>query len=286
MNKNFRTWLKNQNINVIEGSYYRQEANGYVHFYYLSPQKDNFNTVMFIHGTGNDGLFLTENLFSTLIKDGYNIFTFDIDGHGSKSTSKLFHAQLESCILSAYNQLVNKIGTPNGLHIIGYSVGGLLALQELSKRRIPIQKLICIATPFHLSLKPKQIYKEIFTLTQKDFYNFARTWGIYSLFPAFGPFNRRRFPIRMGNRSEGSWSYINFMKKFIHEKDWTDLDINGSDQLMGLFGKKDLIADTKKAVETFKHWQQSELIVVPNATHFSITLSGQALGHITKFLQA
>ncbi len=285
MNKNFRTWLKNQNIDVIEGSYYREEATGYVYFYYLSRKKDNSKTIMFIHGTGNDGLFLTESLFKTLIEAGYNIFTFDIDGHGFKSTSRLFQTHLESCILSAYKQLVTIIGSPNTLYIIGYSVGGLIGLQELSKRRIPIQGLVCIATPFKLTLKPNKIYKELFTLTQKEFYDFARHWGIRSLFPAFGPFNRKRFPIRLGHRPNGSWSYIKFVKQFINERNWVDLNIKASDRLMGLFGEEDFIADTKKAAEIFKSWQQSNLIIVPNANHYNITLSGQALGHIVKFLE-
>lgn len=284
MNKNFRTWLKSANIDVKEGSYYRQEAEGHVHFYHLSPPKNNSQTVIYIHGTGNDGSFLTENLFSLLIKDGYNIFTFDIDGHGSRSTSKLFGHHLDSCIFSAYKQLCKIAEEPEQLHMIGYSIGGLLALKEFSRRRIPIDKLVSIATPFHLKLQLKKIYKELFTLTQKEFYSFGRRWGINALLPAFGPFNRKRFPIRLAEQNHMPWGYINFVEEFANNTAWKNLTINASDVILGIFGKQDHIVDLEKAIEIFGKWQQSDLIILPRANHYSIAINNQALGYVSNFL--
>lgn len=103
-------------------------------------------TIILCHGalgSKND----LENLKLALSNNGFNVHSFSFSGHGAKDFETdfgiyQFSVELESFILS------NKLIKPS---IIGYSMGGYVALYLASRSSANVDKIITLATKFNWS---------------------------------------------------------------------------------------------------------------------------------------
>lgn len=272
----FKKWLFHNNISIHQGCYNRND--GKVHYYLLTPAKPQGDIVIFLHGTGNDSGFLVEGQFSELLKNNYTIFTFDLDGHGKYSTTKLNLDTIDDLAAPAIAFCKNRI--KNGsekIHLIGLSLGGLLAMYARNQYYKEIGHTICIAPPFQLKIGLKVITNEILTVLDKHVWDYGRKWGFQSLIPAIGPVGRRRYPIRMVQEQgdQAGFSYVTMIKQYVQYQQENSFFLRPEtvENLTLIFGKNDYIANIKDAQKWVKRDLNISMFEIARANHFDITIN-------------
>lgn len=169
-------------------------------------------TVIFFHGTGNDHLFGMYTLFERILNEGYHIFTLDLDGHGLHSSTSFSPSSLHDCCIDIV-RFVQKTWPEDTLHLLGYSLGGALILQDAQKVQEHIQSIMLLGVPFELSLDQQSILGELKAPLSNNLWNYAKRWGVTRVLPAFGPILRPIYPLRM--RHGGSLSYLKAVQQWL-----------------------------------------------------------------------
>src|SRR6476469_2354660 len=79
--------LEKDGFSIDEGQYARSSGGDSAYLLIEHPNKNKLSILF--HGTGNDLLFTWQALIEALLKAGRSVLTFDLDGHGVKSSSTL-----------------------------------------------------------------------------------------------------------------------------------------------------------------------------------------------------
>jgi len=183
-----------QQVQLLEGNYSRPQAGGSTHYYHFRPHSPITGSVLFAHGAGNDGLFPQTSLFALLLEAGFEVFTFDIDGHGRKSSTLFDTENIHSCIAQAFNEFTHHCSHPRKF-FIGYSLGACLMFSFLNKHMIPIESFAFISMPIRLRPSLVHYWQEIMFLQSPSLWKEFKHWGSQLL--NFGPSRRDIYPFRM-----------------------------------------------------------------------------------------
>ena len=128
-------------------------------FYVLDKKNDI--PIVFIHGVG-----LNHKIWEPQIKVFENTFlAYDILGHGKTPLSK------ENISFDDFsNQLTNLIDELNmkKIHLVGFSIGSLIARNFASKYSDRLESLILLCSIFRRTEKQQQIVKDRFELAKKS----------------------------------------------------------------------------------------------------------------------
>ena len=246
MHRSFHRFLSNKGIKTNGGMNPLLHCSGSAQWTFIQsniePKKSTVRKplAIFVHGTGNDRVFLTYDLFLQLLKNGISIFTFDLDGHGQKGSS-LFHEKEILNLFDSWLPLIREQHSEFNLHLIGNSLGGLLSANYLAKNtEHPFQTLTLLATPENIQIGKDVVLPEISTIFQAEYYSYLRRWGIKDSIPALGKFNRKRYPIRFEISSQDH--YIDAVSKLSERiplsKSLKKIDI----PVLAIYGHNDFIA--------------------------------------------
>ena len=128
-------------------------------FYILDKKNDV--PIVFIHGVG-----LNHKIWEPQINVFKNTFlAYDILGHGKTPLNK------ENLSFDDFsNQLINLIDELNigRIHLVGFSIGSLIARNFASKYSDRLESLILLCSIFKRTEKQKQIVKDRFELARKS----------------------------------------------------------------------------------------------------------------------
>ena len=128
-------------------------------FYILDKKNDV--PIVFIHGVG-----LNHKIWEPQINVFENTFlAYDILGHGKTPLNK------ENLSFDDFsNQLINLIDELNigRIHLVGFSIGSLIARNFASKYSDRLESLILLCSIFKRTEKQKQIVKDRFELARKS----------------------------------------------------------------------------------------------------------------------
>ena len=250
---------------------------------FLKSKGNPSQTIVFFHGTGNDHLFGMYPLFEALLNLGFNIFTFDLDGHGSQSSTKIsikgFHSTAKTSLTFF------KISWPEqSIHLLGNSLGGLVALEGLSTK-LPVQSLTLLGVPRYISVSPSSIVPELLSPAYLSFLSYLGKWQ-GSVLPSFGNFNRKNFPIRIARQSKPGLSYIPLIQEITNSFQWPEHAEMIPESCLSIFGGLDLIASEKDWQGPLRDHMNIE--VVKGCNHFILPFHNHSieliLGHFRKFL--
>jgi len=128
-------------------------------FYILDKKNDV--PIVFIHGVG-----LNHKIWEPQINVFKNTFlAYDIPGHGKTPLNK------ENITFDDFsNQLINLIDELNikKIHLVGFSIGSLIARNFASKYSDRLESLILLCSIFKRTEKQQQIVKDRFELAKKS----------------------------------------------------------------------------------------------------------------------
>ncbi len=131
-------------------------------FYKFNKVNDK-NVIVFIHGVG-----LTNEMWNyqlDFFKDDYSVLTYDLLGHGETpiKKTKFNFDQYSKQLLNLINELnLNKI------HLVGFSLGALIARDFASKHSDRLSSLIIHASIYKRSEEQKRVVINRFNIAKMD----------------------------------------------------------------------------------------------------------------------
>ncbi len=238
----------------------------------VSNELQSANLIIFSHGTGNDLFFPYKNLFRKLVLNtDCDVLTYDLDGHGDKSTTTLdptrifkFLPFLVQNLHLFFDEKYQKI------ILIGHSLGACLSLSAaLNCFENKIAMIVAISPPWSLAFKNPPVLEELAGFLKPSVLKQIFTYGPYGIIPAFGRFKRKRFPIKLENSSSDFYYYLptvrmildSTQKEFAAKKCTTPVAI--------ISGNQDRIANFKEIPQFKQCFESAKIIEMPNENHFS-----------------
>ena len=268
-----------------------RRENGRSNGWLFKSGKNTDKLVILVHGTGNDALVPYLSIIASLLKSGFAVFTFDLDGHGRHSTTSLCFYRLSSCLPDAIESCHGRWKFKS-FYLLGHSFGGVLILQYLKRvyHRKPAA-VVMISTPVRLTLGIKDMLSELASLKRSSVYRQAWKYGLAYTIPAVGPFKRNRFPIRFLDSDDHSkMSYIRFVREYT-EGVFKNLEavqeFNEKSFFIPLllcYGGADRLTPSSHGKEIGKRWDNSFQVEAKGETHFSTIFSSIVENSIVNFL--
>ncbi len=126
-------------------------------------------TILFLYGFGAN-ILMVDQFAPFLAKHNYTVLTIDYPGHGYSPKIKNISIELITKLLIELLKYLNE----NNIILIGYSFGGIVALDFYKEYYINIEKLVLIHTSYYFKNSLyKKIVLNIFEILLKRFYDFT-----------------------------------------------------------------------------------------------------------------
>jgi pimeloyl-ACP methyl ester carboxylesterase/uncharacterized membrane protein HdeD (DUF308 family) len=115
---------------------------------YVRSDTGNGDPLILLHGMFGDGTQWEK--ITKILKDDYRVIVVDLLGHGkSPRPKKADYTDKEH--VEALNNTIEKLGIKSRLTVVGYSMGGAVALAFASTYPQKVSELYLISTPFYLT---------------------------------------------------------------------------------------------------------------------------------------
>lgn len=264
---------------------YPRDSGGDTVAYRISPANAARAAVLVLHGAGNDALFGFVGTFKRLHLAGYEVFTFDIDGHGRSSTTRFSPGGVRSAVEAALRQC----GAPERrlpLHGLGVSLGGALLLHALPglSGRLCSATLVC--APLSIRLSGKSILAELHPRILRTIWREREHSGITGLIPSFGPFRRATFPLRLENEPPpGSFGYVRSLNEALQEMELEDAARSADLPVLLIHGGRDRVVPIDQAERLAALLPHSTLLRLEEETHLSVPLAPAATAALLDWVE-
>lgn len=236
----------------------------------LTPPGALTGRVVFAHATGNDAFYPHATLLEAALESRFEVFVFDLDGHGVESDTSLSRAGARGMIAEALAAAARNVPAVS-THLVGQSLSAACALAEAADG-LPIESLTMISLPHRLALSPWSAVSELATLMRPCFWTLAKAYGLGGLMPAMGPLGRTRFPVRLADARRQAWRYPGEVAALIHALDLDAAVKRLKIPALLIHGACDAIAPLDQAVALATRMPAGQIAVLAGATHFSTPL--------------
>lgn len=268
--------FKHKNLNV-----YGRDKSRYDRAYFFYGDFVAKRNVVFVHGTGNDALFQTYDLFFRLLESGYNVASFDLDGHGAVGQSYFDSETILASTIEKIEQLLGQ-SLDDSCTIIGNSLGGCLVSQALADGFLKnVDSVVLVAVPFCVKISPLLAAKELASLVYADLWSQISRWSAKDLLPAIGRFNRRKFPIRFSEQ-KSDLKYIEIVSKIIEKYPVHKSMERHELKTLAVYGDEDLLAYPHRDIDDLPNVRQRFV----NSNHFMMLYQPSTIDLILDFLEA
>jgi pimeloyl-ACP methyl ester carboxylesterase len=281
-----QSWCESSGAIFATCGYARGTKAGYVDAILVRPDGRARGLIVYVHGTGNDHIYPQISLFQQLVKAGYAVFSFDLDGHGRNSSTKFDPDSIADAVECAVNAAESNIpGLP--IFLIGHSLGGAAALAYLSSAERDIAGVILVSVPLHVPMAVKPFVGELRSLQSISTFVQIRNYGPWGIIPAFGPFKRGQYPVRHTKtigRLPNSMTYVDEVQRAFEILDVSEAAKSVDAPSLLIYGERDGIAPLRHGEKLFDSLGECELFAVPKETHFSTLLSKATENKIVNWL--
>jgi pimeloyl-ACP methyl ester carboxylesterase len=278
--RRFRDWAEREKVRIERVAYSR--SGGETTAFRLVPPREPRAVVVICHGAGNDAMFGFIGLFRELLTHGFEIFTFDLDGHGRFSTTRWSGDTASSAIAHAVERSGVR-GRHVPLHLVGISLGGSLLIHAL--RDLPAASAAVIAAPLRIAFSPRTVFREIGWRSIQTLWRERQHYGLLGLVPAFGPFKRSVYPIRLGPSTKGRFGYIQQMNDTLENLDIERAAAAVIAPTLLVYGERDLTAPAEHGRVLQRALRTSELQILPSGTHLSTPVAPETIRSVIGWFQ-
>lgn len=274
--RSFRRWCEGARVEWRTTRYARPEAGGETFGHRFSPAAAARGAVLVVHGGGNDALFVLTGLFSELLGRDFEVFSFDVDGHGRGNTTSLSAAAASTSIESALEEWGERIaGLP--LHTIGISLGGSILLHSLPRLRRRVASAALLCAPMRVHLSWHAIHRELGFAMLQTLWRERKRYGLTGLIPSFGPFRRTIYPLRLARPAgPGAFGYVAILNDILDELELPAAAEEVLTPVLLVYGGRDLLVPPDQGRRLEGLLAASELLVLERDTHLSTPLAPPA----------
>jgi alpha-beta hydrolase superfamily lysophospholipase len=278
-------WLAGEGARLERVRYARPEARGETEAWRIVPAEARARVVA-AHGAGNDALYPQVALFKALVREGVEIFSFDIDGHGAASTTVFAPDAVPSAVTAAVE--VAERGRPDlPLHLVGHSFGGSLVLHAMAAGAAPhAASAIAISAPVEVALGLRVALGELggflraATLGQREHY------GMWGTVPAVGPLKRGAYPIRGAAENGAPFAYVAAIRSLLARLDLPRIAGDVAAPVLLVYGTADRLVPLAQGRMLADLIPSSHLLEIPGATHWSTAFAEDAVARAASWIGA
>ena len=271
--RSFRSWCGESGIEWRTFRYPRPDAGGETQAHRIIPPAAPTGGVLVVHGAGNDAIFSLTGIFAELLTRGFELFTFDVDGHGRDSTTRLSAESAASAIPAAL-QAWGEAPGDRPLHALGISLGGSLLLHALPALASRLASATLICAPLHIELGWRPIAREIGPPMLRTLWRERSRFGLTGLIPSVGPFRRDLYPLRLaGEPGPGPFGYVEVLNSILDRLDLVAASRSTRTPVLLAYGGRDLLVPPGQAQRLAELLPAPELLLLRHETHLSTPLA-------------
>ncbi len=279
-------WTAASGARLERVRYPRPNAGGETAAFRLSPATEPRGRIVAVHGAGNDALYPQVALFKALLGRGFEVFAFDVDGHGAESTTVFSLSAVLDAVPAAVAE-AERGQSDLPLHLAGHSFGGSLALHTLASGAVPhASSAVVLSSPTAVTLDSGIALAELrgflrlTTLAQREHYGF---WG---LIPAFGPVKRRAYPFRRSERTGGAFGYVGAINAMLEELDLDHAAESIDVPVLLVYGTRDRLVPLAQGERLAARLPRAELMRIDGGSHWSTSLDPGAIERAAGWVEA
>lgn len=281
--RSLRGWVEARGMRWCRASYPRP-AGGEAVSYRLSPAGAPRAVVMPVHGAGNDALFSLPGLIKRLLRAEYEVFTFDLDGHGRASTTRFDPESIDGAVTAAALESgAAARGLP--LHGIGISLGGSLLLHALASDPRAFASASLLVAPIALQLSGRAIRAELGLPALRTLWREREHCGIWGMIPSFGPVKRGVYPLRLATSpGAGAFGYVEVLDRALQRLDLVRAARAVTTPTLLAYGEADRIVPITQGESLHEAITDSEMMRISDGTHLTTPLSPTVTGRVLEWI--
>lgn len=283
--RSLRSWMEAREMRWSRGLYAR-EPGGQVVSYRLSPAGAPRAVAMPVHGAGNDALFSLPGLIKRLLLADYEVFAFDLDGHGRASTTRFDPETIGGAVAAAAAESgAASRGLP--LHGIGISLGGSLLLGAMASDPGRFATAALMVAPISLRLSPAAVRGELRLSALRTLWREREHCGIWGMVPAFGPVKRGIYPLRLAEApGEGAFGYVQVLDRALARVDPKHAAAAVRTPTLLAYGEADRIVPISQGESLHRVIRGSALVRVAGGTHLTTPLAPEVTDRLLGWIGA
>lgn len=244
---------------------------------HLTPPLPPRGIVVQVHGAGNDAMFGLVGTFKALLLRGFEVFSFDLPGHGRRSTTRFDHAAAAASVEDAVDRCG---GARRGLpvHVAGVSLGGSILLGALPRISPRPASAALFCAPLRISMSGAAIRREIGPGLLRTVWRERQHFGLGGLIPSFGPFKRDTYPLRLAaSPAPGPFGYVQSLNAALDSLRLEDAASRTDLPVLLVYGGRDLLVPAEQGHRLAALLPDAELMVLPKESHLTTPLAPAAL---------
>jgi pimeloyl-ACP methyl ester carboxylesterase len=263
-----RSWMVGRGMGWERLCYDRPPAGGRTVAYRLRPAGNPLGVVVVAHGAGNDALFAFPGTFKRFLSGGWEVFTFDMDGHGRDSTTVLGAESAVSAVPDAIAMArAGRDGIP--LHAFGVSLGGAFMLRALAAPDAGVRSAVLACAPLRIRFSLRNVLGEFRPPMLRTLLDQRPHCGVWGMVPSFGPVKRSIYPLRLGSIRNGAFGYIDELNEIL---DGLSLPSAAADlrfPTLLVYGTADRVVPPEQGLLLQRTMPDAELMLLRGATHLT-----------------
>jgi alpha-beta hydrolase superfamily lysophospholipase len=263
-----REWMDEQGMQHERLVYTRPAAGGDTVAYRLRPADETCGLILVAHGAGNDAIFAFPGLFKRFLKRRFEVFTFDLDGHGRYSTTHFAYPGVCSALAeAAQHAREGRSGLP--MHAFGLSLGGSILLHALASSLPEVASAVLVSAPLRIEFSLRRVLHELRPSLLRTVWREREHAGLWGMVPSFGPVKRGLYPLRLAQPSQGAFGYVGALNRALEHMRLLDAASRVRRPTLLVYGTKDRIVPPEQGFALARAAPTSELLLVRGGTHLN-----------------
>jgi pimeloyl-ACP methyl ester carboxylesterase len=279
-----REWMGERGMRHERVVYARPAAGGDTVAYRLCPAGPPRGLLLVTHGAGNDALFAFPGFFKQVLQRGYEVFTFDMDGHGRASTTVLTYPAVCGAVADALEQaLQGRADLP--VHAYGVSLGGAILLHALAGPLRGIRSATLVVAPLRIRFSLPKVLNELRPVALRTVLEQREHSGLWGMVPSFGPVKRDLYPLRLSTSRPGAFGYVGVLNEVLERMDLVEAARRGTAPALLAYGARDRIVPAEQGVLLHRTLPRSELLLVRGGTHLATPFDAAVLRRTLEWME-
>ncbi|HEX8358874.1 MAG TPA: alpha/beta fold hydrolase [Longimicrobium sp.] len=281
MRARFEAWVASAGAAIETVSYPR--AGGHARGCRLVPAGEARGRILLAHGAGNDALYPLLALCKPLLRAGWEIFAFDLDGHGRHSTTT-FRVDGITGALAHAAERAEAGRPPLPLHLLGHSLGGALVLHALSGPGWErVVSAAVLSAPIRLRLGARSALGELRGFLRRATFAQREHYGVWGVVPAVGPLKRGAYPFRLEKAAPG-FGYVAGVQALLAHLDLEEAAPRIRTPVLLVYSRGDALVPAEQGELLASRIPGSELEVLDGPTHWSVPFDEGAVARVAEWL--